>query len=332
MKKTLVLGAVAALTFPAVAAEMKTSWSGYAQVTGQSGEGTNSSTKGRGLKFGLGKVRTTAKAAYMKSSVKVQLDYDHANSQVDVKDAVLGYKCKMDLFNLSLGVFKTQVGMDSSVSSKSKAIAGTNTMDELTTTRDTGAAIHGTIMKGLTYQVGFYNGANEGTDNDLSAMVAYDMNNLHVEAGVYTAGNSTAGNSAADNHVMDFGAAYTMGAIGFEAEYMAAENVGGTKGVEATSMYFQATYKAMDNLQAVVRHSMNDWENTTAKTESEISNTYIGANYWVEKNSRIQLNYVVVSGNDREHKATATDLAWSSTGLSKAYTANALLANFQVRF
>ena len=50
------------------------------------------------------------------------------------------------------------------------------------------------------------------------------------------------------------------------------------RSLDATSMYFQATYKAMDNLQAIVRHSMNKHEDNTSTTavESEISNTYIG--------------------------------------------------------
>ena len=90
-------------------------------------------------------------------------------------------------------------------------------MDSLTTTRSTGAAIHGTIMKGLTYQVGFYNASNgvNGTDNDLSAMVAYDMGAMHVEAGFFTAQDSAKGAANSDNHVMDLGLGYTMGALGF---------------------------------------------------------------------------------------------------------------------
>jgi len=328
MKKTLVLGAVAALSFSGVAAEMKTSWSGYGQVTAESGEGTNSATTGRGLKFGQGKVRMTAKAKYAKSWAKVQLDHKvshSANSGTTIQDLILGYKCKMDLFNLRAGKFKSTLGMDANSSSSKLDIAKRGLDNDLVFGRQVGLGLNGNIGFGLSYNLNYFNGNNAGTDNTYALGLAYDRNTLHVEGSFGTKEDVSAG---ADLKVMNFGASYGLGAVTLKTEYTKADNFSATND-KVTSMYVHAGYKAMDSLEVVLRHYMNKYELGT--TESDISNTFVGLNYWIEENSRIQLNYIFVGGEDRDSKATGNTVAWSSTNLD-SYTANALVANLQIKF
>ena len=339
MKKMLVLGAASALSLGVSAADM--SWGGYAQIEAESGEGSqvrgSNPTQGRGTKFGAGYVRMGAKVDGKRHWGQMVFHNDGLDGDVGIKDLMLGLKCPKDLLNLKVGKFKGANGMDYTTSGAKLDIHQRGYDSNLVVGRFVGGELSGKIGMGLSYETFYGNpltsNAETGTDNVYGLRLNYDRNTFHFEASV--ASDENAGAAGATNgddaKYMDFAAKYGLGALTLKAEY-ANKELGNTS---KSSIYAHVGYALNSELEFSVRHYMNSYEmkTSTATTEEEISNTWIGATYHVDPAARLRLNYVLVSGDDRDTKTTTsgttTTQAWSQ---GTAYTANAILAQYQVNF
>jgi len=330
MKKILVLGAATAMSFGAAAADM--SWGGYAQIEGKSGEGTNSSTTGRGMKFDQGLVRFIAKADGTRHYGKVQMDFHHTNGAV-AKDIILGYKGNK-FANFRVGKMKEPLGMEFNEPGHARDFVDSGYTQALGFGRMVGGQLYGDLVAGLSYNLFFGNPNNDGqngTDNLYGINLAYDRNTFHFQAGLGIDEDASNNLGGEDVKLTNVAARYGLGALTLKAEYMKKE-----LGVYSwSSIYAHVGYKFADNMEFAVRHFINNETDDTVNkvVESDISNTWLGFNYWVDKAARFQFNYVLVSGDDRDTKSTTsgttTTQAWDESG---AFTANAFLAQYQVKF
>jgi hypothetical protein len=149
------------------------------------------------------------------------------------------------------------------------------------------------------------------------------MDNLHLQASYGSSSNANGGaigNEGEDYTVMDLGAKYTMDPLTLKFEYIAGSNVRGVDGWDETVMFVHGGYMLNDSTELVARHYMGtDDQNGT---ETDLSNTYVGANFFMNDAMRIQANYVAASGD--------TDGAYG--GARGGYDANAILTQFQYMF
>jgi Phosphate-selective porin O and P len=330
MKKSLItLAIVAAVAAPLTASADGAKFFGYSQITAQSDSNSD-------LKFGADRIRLGYKIKQGKAWGKLQLDAmksDNAtNVGVDelIKDAVVGYKVS-NAANVSAGIFKTPVGMDFNTSGKKLDITKRGMEKKLVLERAAGLMISGRKMDGFGYDVGVFNPAqrssavNFGTAGDgmaFAGRVMYDMGKtMHLEAS-YGSSAQDSGAANKDYTVFDIAGKYKTGGMTFKAEYIAGSNVKGIDNADETVWYVHAGMKVNKGMEAVVRHYAAT-QDLPAGGSQDLANTYLGLNIFLanKNNARIQLNYVLASGD----KATYS-------GVSKGYTDDTLLAQFQVGF
>lgn len=352
MKKSLITLAVAAavatpLAVSAAGSSAEAQFFGYTQITAAIGKGTQGNNAD-GLRFGADSIRLGYKIKHGKVWGKLQADFNKAdNSGYDkgatqigipevIKDAVVGYKFS-DVANVSAGVFKTPVGMDFSNASKQLDITKRGMDAGLVLERAAGLMVSGrNIGGGFGYDFGTFNPAQRsyavdfgdaGDGATYAGRVMYDMGEtLHVEAS-YGASTQNDGVSAEEDYtVMGLGGSYKMNAMTFKAEYVAGSDVKGKKGYDESVWYLHGSYAIHKKCEIVLRHYA-----ATSKTgggvETDLGNTYIGWNVFLakkKKNARIQLNYVVASGDKTNFSGKATK--------KFAYTSDVFLAQFQVGF
>lgn len=338
MKKSLItLAIAAAVAAPMTVSAAEAKFFGYSQITAMYGDGKLGDADNEGLSFGADRIRLGYKVKEGKTWGKLQVDFmkaadGQAKIGVDeiIKDAVVGYKFS-NAANISAGVFKTPVGMDFNTSGKKLDITKRGMEKKLVLERAAGAMISGRKISGFGYDFGIFNPAQRssavdfGTPGDAMAYagrVMYDMGKtLHVEAS-YGVSTQNSADNAEDYSVINLGGSYKWNAMTFKAEYIAGSNVKGVDGADETVYYVHGGYKINKMLEGVIRH-YGATQSRPVGDDSTMSNTYLGLNvYLADKkyNSRIQLNYVLAD-------ATAF-----YTGVTKGYTDDVLLAQFQVGF
>ncbi len=345
MKKSLITFAVAAaiaapMTANAAEAKAKSKFFGYTQITAAYGKGQYDNNDADGLRFGADSVRLGYKLKYDKIWGMLQIDVNKTDKADNIgipeiiKDAVVGYKFK-DVAKVSAGVFKTPVGMDFSNPSKQLDITKRGMETGLVLERAAGLMLSGRSSGGFGYDLGVFNPAQRSAAVDYGSAgdgiayagrLLYDMGEtFHAEASY---GTSTQDSSATgeDYTVWGLGSTFKTGAMVFKAEYVAGTDVKGKKGYEESVWFLHAGYAINKKNEVVIRHYAANSKKGDG-SETDLGNTYIGWNIFLaenKKNARVQLNYVVATGDDKTFSGAATK--------KYAYTDDVFLAQFQVGF
>jgi len=248
-----------------------------------------------------------------------------------IKDAEVGYKFN-NTASVKAGMFKTPVGMDFNASGKKLDITKRGMEKALVLERSLGVMASGRkIAGGFGYDIGYFNRGTPGDAKAYAVRGMYDMGKmLHVEASY---GKSEKANgdysTGKDYTVLDVGAAYTLQGATIKAEYIDGKNVLGEDGRDQSVWYFHAGYQFTPMYEGVVRYYQGKADASNG-TSTSLGNTFIGVNIYLNPakkyNSRIQLNYVLASGDTDTWTVNKNE-----NGLG-GYTDDAFLAQYQVAF
>ncbi len=345
MKKSMItLAVTAAIAAPMTLSAAEGKFFGYTQITAAVGKGEVGNDKADGLRFGADSIRIGYKIKRDKAWGKLQLDFNKTDNSGKgatkigvpeiIKDAVVGYKLSKAA-KVRAGVFKTPVGMDFGIASKKLDITKRGMDKGLVLERAAGLMFSGRNLSGFGYDIGVFNPAGRsyavdfGSAGDAMAYagrIMYDMDeNLHFEAS-YGVSTQDSDSASEDYTVVGVAGSYKTGAMTFKAEYLEGSNVKGDKGVDESVGYIHAGYAIDKTNEAVIRHYAAS-SKSVGNDNTSLGNTYIGWNIFLaekKQNARIQLNYVVASGDKETYNGYAT-----SKG---GYTDNVFLAQFQVGF
>ncbi len=349
MKKSIISLAVAAgliASMPAQAGDVKVKWFGFAQITAANGDGLDPGTKVQtGPVFGADRVRFgfKIKDGGVFGGLQADLNRDHTKAKSGtlnetIKDAYAGYKFN-NAASIKTGQFKTPVGMDFNVSGKKLDITKRGMEKALVMERAAGGMLSGRkIANGFGYDLFYGNVAGRGAahagglvadDHSMAARVMYDMGKMmHVELGYGVDENSATG--ADDYKVVDLGFRMKMAAMTIKAEYIDGSSVKGVNGNDETVWYAHFGYNLGKTTELVVRHYQAN-QDIAGGGSRDLSNTYLGANFFLgsnRTNGRVQVNYIVVGGDDAGSATPYTGVAGTKNG----YYDDVLLAQYQVSF
>ncbi|HEB94668.1 MAG TPA: porin [Gammaproteobacteria bacterium] len=342
MKKSLItLAIAAAVAVPMTVSAAEAKFFGYSQITAAVGKGAEGNDDNDGLRFGADRIRMGYKIKQGNAWGKLQVDFNKTDNAspigVDeiIKDAVVGYKFN-DAANVMAGVFKTPVGMDFNTSGKGLDITKRGMEKKLVLERAAGLMVSGRNISGFGYDIGVFNPTQRSSAVDFggagdamayAGRVMYDMgDSLHVEASYGTSTQDDSAPAGAEDYtVFDVAGSYKWNAMTLKAEYIAGSNVNGVKDADESVWYLHGGYAFNDTFEGVVRY-YSATQDRPGGGDSTLGNAYLGTNiYLAEKNNaRIQLNYVLASGD--------TDGADAYNGAATGYTDDIFLAQFQVGF
>lgn len=346
-----------AVPLTGLAAEV--SFFGYGQLTAEIGEGVGDYNVAEddytndGLQFGADRVRIGYSAKEGRTFGKLQIDFNRSDisdtSKIGVpeiiKDALAGYDLNKDNY-VQLGVFKTPVGMDFNISGKKLDITKRGMEKSLVLERSIGLMFSGrNIGAGFGYDIGIFDptrrsgavqGGDDGEHQAAAGRIMWDKGGAwHVEASYgYSekAGANADGDTLLDSEdyrVYDIGARYRSGPLTAKAEYINGTDVRGVDGDDETVWYIHGGYLFTEAWEGVIRHYQGNHEDP-AGNETDLGNTYIGVNYFMNKYSRLQVDFVYASGDVNDDKDPIFD--GIDTSRAGRYTANALLAQYQYAF
>lgn len=287
------------------------------------------------LEFGADRVRIGYKLSWGKVFSKLQLDFNQSSDSKaglpqTIKDVVAGYKFNKAA-KVQVGMFKTPLGYDFNISGKKLDITKRGMEKQLVLERALGAMVSGSNVEGtgLGYDAGIFNPAersgaikvyNAGKAQAYAGRLRYDFGKiLHAEA-AYATSTDAGGPGTKDYKVWDVAVAYFIHNLTLKAEYIDGSNIYGEDGYDESVWYAHVGYRFTPRFEGVVRH----YQGHAKPSDTDLGNTYFGLNIYLNPkhkyNSRIQLNYVLASG-DKD--------TW---GGLKAYTGNAVLAQYQIGF
>jgi len=183
------------------------------------------------------------------------------------------------------------------------------------------------------------NGASSGSENTIVGRVMYDMGKMmHMELayGVEEgAGNIGVSDSLGvvttanvdDYEVIDFGFSFKSGPMVVKFEWIDGSSVQGIDGDDESVYFLHYGHMVTKKIELVARYYNAD-QSSNAFADRDLQNTYLGANFFLgsnKTNGRLQVNYVVVGGDDIDSTNTYS-------GAAKGYTDNALLGQYQMSF
>ena len=341
-KKLIALAVAVGIASPLAAnAGVESKWFGFSQITA---EKKDEDKPNDGVVFGADRVRIGYKLKDGNVFGGLQVDFVQSGDSDDanngtlndiIKDAFGGYKFS-NAASIKLGQFKTPVGMDFNTSGAKLDITKRGMEKKLVLERAAGIMLSGRkIAGGIGYDLFFGNPAGRssavgsngtsGKDNSMAARVSYDMGKLmHVELSY----GSSSVDGGTDYDVLDFAMAYRRGPITGKFEYIEGDGVSNTASNKEKVWFLHLGYQFSKMFEGIVRHYEAKDTLTTSSQGDKLGNTYIGANIFLgsnKTNGRLQLNYVVVSGDDA-NSATPYE------GVSKGYTDDAILVQYQVAF
>jgi hypothetical protein len=183
--------------------------------------------------------------------------------------------------------------------------------------------------------------AKAGDANSYAVRVMFDWGEIfHSEAsyGVSKNGGGIAGfneNILADTEdyrLLNFGVDSHLGRTNLKAEYFNGENLKGVDGWDESVITLTGTYYVTDKVEFATKYIQGSA--SKGGEDTDLTNTYIGVNYYLQpvnnkmdrgskrkrNRHRVQLNYVVASGDKEE---------W---GGLKGYRDDAILAQYQFKF
>jgi len=285
-----------------------------------------------------------------------------------IKDAFAIYKVNNALA-VKVGILKMPIGMGFTIPGWNldvvergfdKALAFERNMGIMISGRDigfnNGAKVSGFEMgherpwKGFGYDVmlgnqagrsGAVTNAHAGDANSYALRFMFDWGEaLHSEVS-YGVSNNAGGIAGVTDkivkdtenyEVLNAGIDSHLGRANIKAEYFDGKNIKGVNGWDESTLSLTGTYYVTDTLELAAKHIQGSA--TKSGTDTNLGNTYIGFNYYLEpannkmnrsnkrkrNQHRVQLNYVVASGDKQD---------WN--GL-KGYKDNAILAQYQFKF
>ncbi len=191
--------------------------------------------------------------------------------------------------------------------------------------------------------------ANAGNGNAYMGRIMFDWGQeLHAEAsyGVSKEAGGTVGaknvsgvvidtTDIEDYKVFNIGIDSHFDRSNIKAEYYNVKNIRGKKGWDMKTLALTGTYYLTDTLKAAVKYIGGSGDKGTLSADA--SNTYIGLNYYINpKNNkmdrksrrarnrhRIQVNYVLASGNTKE---------FDTLDVGAFYAKDAVLMQYQFKF
>ena len=356
LRQSFTVGVAGLLACAATAhAAPEVSLHGVTQITAEQG-GNDGAQGGDGLVFGADRVRLQTKVTHTEDKrvySMLQVDFNQTGADLvdnKIKDAKVGYKLftKEPMgFDLTLeaGLRKTPIGMDFNTPGNKLDITKRGLDKALVFERSAGAFAYGALDAGpgevglalaITDQPLRSSGAirsqTGATPDDLaySGRVSYDMGDMFY--GEVSGGIASVSNSAIEPYnVIGIGVRSKPVEglpLTLKGEYLMASNVGYVEDNDESVWYIHAGYGVTPNIEGVVRHYQADHE-TPGGTETDLGNTYVGVNLFAnpEKRhyARVQLNYIIVSGDDEGAYNGIADR-------SSRFRDNSFLAQFQTAF
>ncbi len=351
--KLIALAVAASIASPLAAnAGVESKWFGFSQIKAESlsdqktnGDGTDLGEDA--LKFGLDRVRIGYKLKDGNVFGGLQVDFNETSNGAStgsddkiIKDAFAGYKFS-NAASIKMGQFKTPLGMDFNTSGKKLDIAKRGMEKKLVLERTAGIMLSGRkIAGGIGYDVFYGNPAGRsaattsgttGKDNTTAVRVSYDMGKLmHAELSYGSSATSVVGLS--DYDVIDFAMAYKRGPITGKFEYITGDNVGNVTNTKEDVYLLHFGYQFSKMFEGVIRHYQAS-NTPAAGTSTDLGNTFLGANLFLgsnKTNGRLQLNYVVASGDTTNGGSDVAGTAYN--GVANNYTDDAILVQYQVSF
>ena len=319
---------MAACSLQIVSAETQTTWAAHGQGTIEAGEGLETSISGPGLQYGFGEVRLIAKGENDKAFGEIEFEAVGSH----IVNAVVGLKIHPAIA-VQLGQYTVPLGMDINAPGGGLDLTKRGMDTPLTFDKGVGVMASGKAPYGLSYAVGLFNpatdrpvvsGGESGTDYSYAGRLMYDQGTLHVEGSFGASQHADFLSQGEDYQATDFGAQYGWNALTAKAEFILANNIEGISDNNQTTWFAHLGYKIRPNIEAVVRHYASTYDGISAggasMSSQSLSNTFLGLNIWLLDTSRLQVNYVVVAGDNT---------SWSGQG---GYTGNVFLIQYQVAF
>ena len=297
-----------------------------------------------------------------------------------VKDAFIAYKFN-DATVLKVGVIKTPLGMNFTIPGWNldvikrgfdKKLALERAIGVMLSGRDIGFANDGKIdglemghertWKGFGYDImiagqtgrsGAVTNAKPGNGNAYIGRIMFDWTELlHTEASYGISQNAggidtskyNPNTGPKDYKVFNMGIDSHFDRANIKAEYYDTRNVRGVDGWDIKTLALTGTYYLTDTIEVAVKYIGGEGEKI-GFTDSYVSNTYLGLNYYINpKNNkmdrkskrkrnrhRIQLNYVLAGGDAGDvNSDVASEFEKYASGAF--FSENTLLVQYQYKF
>jgi hypothetical protein len=175
---------------------------------------------------------------------------------------------------------------------------------------------------------------NKGEANSLIGRVMFDWTELiHAEASYGVVGRAGGTENSEDYKALNIGLDSHFGKSNIKLEYYDVQNIKGVADWDMSTIATTGTHYIQDNLELAIKDIRGFEDNKGL--ESDVSNTYIGINYYINQANnkmnrsnkrkrnihRMQLNYVVAGGDTDTFK-----------GVGSFFKDDAILAQYQFKF
>jgi len=350
--------------------ESKQTFSGFAQVGVEMGDGAIGDEQNGDYKFKADRVRILWKYFSGPVGAKVMLDFVQAGDDNNgvglpdvVKDAFISYKfddalfLKAGMMKAPLGMSWTTAGWNLSVVKRAfdKKLAFERTFGLMLSGRDIGFGNKGKVTsleagherpwKGFGYDLmiagqagrsGAVVNAKTGDDNAYIGRVMFDWTELlHIEAS-YGVSKSAGGidndTDREDYKAFNAGLDSHYKGMSFESEYYNVENIRGVKGWDMNTLALTLTYPFSPTFEFAMKDVRGT--ETLDGVDSDAVNTYVGFNYYIHtKNTKMDRMSRKKRNRHRvQMNYVFADVDDSFKGVGGLYRANALLLQYQFKF
>jgi len=348
---------------------------GFSQIGVKIGDGATKDNQNGDYKFEADRIRLGWKYFSGPLAGKVFLDFakdgtdKHGIGVPDmIKDAFISYKIDNSAV-IKVGVIKTPVGMGFTIPGWNLDVIKRGFDKKLAFERSFGLMLSGRAiggsgkvnglemgherpLYGLGYDImvsgqsgrsGAVTNSHPGDDNVYMGRIMYDIGEkLHLEtsygvsksAGGIDTNPKIKGNQGTEDYkAFNIGIDSHFNRSNLKAEYFNVKNIKGDSSWTMATLALTGTYYFTNTVEGAVKHIIGSEKQHGV--DSDISNTYIGFNYYINpKNNkmdrlskrarnehRIQVNYVLANGNTDSFK-----------GVGGAFKDDTLLFQYQFKF
>lgn len=348
------------------AQDTKLSIYGFSQLEARGGDGIIKDGQDAAVKFGAQRIRLGMNYVAGPVRGKLFLDFNRPHDDKSkvgipdmVKDAFISYVID-DALAIKVGLIKMPHGMSFTIPGWNLDIVERGFDKQLSLERNVGVMVSGRNIgfgheakvngfemgherpwKGFGYDLMIGNQAgrsgavtveNVGDDNAYAARLMFDWTELlHTEVS-YAVSGQAGGLGTEDYKSLNFGIDSHYNEFNAKFETYQSQNIKGVDGWDESTYALTGTYYMTPTFEASLKHIAGSAEK--AGVETDLSNTYIGFNYYIapfdnkmsrsakrKRNAhRMQFNYVVADGD--------TD-TWNGV---KGYKEDAWLFQYQYKF